>query len=304
MCAAPTRAATREPVTVNTSELLPAGLLAQLERLQIHTRQRLAGRFSGEHRSRAYGASVDFADYRDYHPGDDYRRIDYPLYARTGHLFIRLFEAEDDVTVRIVLDRSASMGMFRKLDQAVRMAAAIGFVALLRRDTVIVQTMPQTTPPRRFRGRHATGPLFELLASLEAAGPTDLAAAATSAVGRRSSAGATVVISDLLSESWSPAIDRLAAGGGELTILHVLAAEELRPDLRGDLEIVDVETGTALPASLSPAALRDYEHHVADWLVATAERCRRRDATYLRVMADDVPEDVLLRSWREQGVLR
>ena len=115
---------------MDANELLPAALLAQLERLQLRTRRRLAGRFAGEHRSPHFGTSVDFADYREYHPGDDFRRIDYPLYARTGHLFIRLFEAEDDVTVRIVLDRSASMGFHGKLDQAARMAAAIGFVAL------------------------------------------------------------------------------------------------------------------------------------------------------------------------------
>ena len=91
--------------------LLAAHVLARLERMQLGTRRKLAGRFSGEHRSPRHGSSLDFADYRDYHPGDDFRRIDYPLYARTGNLFIRLFEAEDDVTVRIVVDRSASMGM-------------------------------------------------------------------------------------------------------------------------------------------------------------------------------------------------
>ena len=127
---------------MDANELLPATLLAELERLQLRTRRRLAGRFAGEHRSPHFGTSVDFADYREYHPGDDYRRIDYPLYARTGHLFIRLFEAEDDVSVRLVLDRSASMGFHGKLDQARRMAAAIGFVALLRRDTVTLHTEP------------------------------------------------------------------------------------------------------------------------------------------------------------------
>ena len=63
---------------MNASDLLDPGLLAQLERLQLATRRRLAGRFSGEHRSPAFGASVDFSDYREYHPGDDFRRIDYP----------------------------------------------------------------------------------------------------------------------------------------------------------------------------------------------------------------------------------
>src|SRR5918994_3841791 len=133
-------------------DLLPLDLLAQLEQLQLVTRRRLAGRFAGEHRSPAFGSSVDFADYREYHPGDDFRRIDYPLYARTGALFIRLFEAEDDVTVRIVIDRSASMGMHGKLDQALRLGAAIGFIALLRRDAVIVHTEPAAAPARRFSG--------------------------------------------------------------------------------------------------------------------------------------------------------
>jgi uncharacterized protein (DUF58 family) len=289
---------------VNASDLLDPGLLAQLERLQLATRRRLAGRFSGEHRSPAFGASVDFSDYREYHPGDDFRRIDYPLFARTGNLFIRLFEAEDDVTVRIVIDRSASMGMHGKLEQAVRMAAAIGFIALLRRDTVILHTEPVAAPARRFSGRHATGPLFETLASLDAAGPTDLVGASRDVLARRGRAGVTVVISDLLNEGWDVAIDRLVAGGGDTSVLHVLAEDELHPDLRGDLAMIDVETGQEVPASLSPAQLREYAEHVESWLAETSAHCVRNGATYVRVMADAPPEDVLLRGWREQGLVR
>ena len=295
---------------MKSSDVLPPGLLAQLERLQLATRRRLAGRFSGEHRSPAFGTSVDFSDYREYHPGDDFRRIDYPLFARTGNLFIRLFEAEDDVTVRIVVDRSASMGMYGKLDQAIRMAAAIGFIALLRRDTVILHTEPAASPARRFSGRHATGPLFDMLASFDAAGlehstkQADLVGASRNVLNQRGRAGVTVVISDLLSEEWSLAVDRLVAGGGDTSVLHVLATEELRPDLRGDLAMIDVETGQEVPASLSPAGLREYAEHVDAWLAETSAHCLRRGATYVKVMADDAPENVLLRSWREQGLVR
>lgn len=295
---------------MRSSELLSPGLLAQLERLQLATRRRLAGRFSGEHRSPAFGTSVDFSDYREYHPGDDFRRIDYPLFARTGNLFIRLFEAEDDVTVRIVIDRSASMGLHGKLDQAVRMAAAIGFIALLRRDTVILHTEPSTSPARRFSGRHATRPLFDMLAGLDAAGlgtstkRADLVGASRDVLAQRSRAGVTVVISDLLNEGWSVAIDRLVAGGGDTSVLHVLAEDEIRPDLRGDLAMIDIETGQEVPASLSPAGLREYAEHVAAWLADTSGHCLRRGATYVRIMADDAPENVLLRSWREQGLVR
>jgi uncharacterized protein (DUF58 family) len=289
---------------MDANELLPATLLAELERLQLQTRRRLAGRFAGEHRSPHFGTSLDFADYREYHPGDDYRRIDYPLYARTGHLFIRLFEAEDDVSVRIVLDRSASMGFHGKLDQAQRLAAAIGFVALLRRDTVTLHTEPAANPPRRYAGRHATRTLFADLAALDAAGPTDLARAAGDVLAHPGPAGVTVVISDLLNEGWDRAIDRLVARGGEATVLHVLADDELHPEARGDLEMVDVETGQQVPVSMALDGLADYERAVQAWLDETAAHCRTRGATYERVMASTPVADVLLRSWRRSGVVR
>jgi uncharacterized protein (DUF58 family) len=285
-------------------DLLPPALLAQLERLQLRTRRRLAGRFAGEHRSPHFGSSVDFADYREYHAGDDYRRIDYPLFARTGHLFIRLFEAEDDISLRIVLDRSASMGFHGKLDQARRLAAAIGFVALLRRDTVTLHTEPAARAARRYAGRHAAQVLFRDLAALDAAGPTDLARAAGDVLARPGPVGVTVVISDLLNEGWDRAIDRLVARGGDTTVLHVLAEEELRPDARGDLQMVDAETGEEVPVSLSPDSLADFGRAVDHWLAETAAHCRGRGATYERVMAATPVADVLLRTWRETGLVR
>lgn len=289
---------------MNADELLPVALLAQLERLQLGTRRRLAGRFAGDHRSPNFGASVDFADYREYLPGDDDRRIDYSLFARTGNLFIRLFEAEDDVLVRIVLDRSASMGFHGKLDQAVRLAAAIGFVGLIRRDIVSLHVEPGDEPPRRYVGRSATATLFRTLASLEAAGPTDLLRAASDVLARPGPPGVTIVISDLLNRGWDQAIDHLVARGGETAVLHVLARAELDPDLHGDLELLDAETGEAVPVSLTETELGSYAGAVNRWLADSAAHCRSRGATYVRVMADESPTDVLLRSWRETGLVR
>jgi len=105
--------------------------MARLESLQLHSRHRLVGRFGGEHSSKRYGSTVDFADFREYHPGDDFRRIDYHVLARLDQVLIKLFEADDEVTVRILIDTSASMAVEGKLDQAKRLAAALGFVAFL-----------------------------------------------------------------------------------------------------------------------------------------------------------------------------
>lgn len=286
------------------TDLLPPSLLGQLERLQLHTRRRLAGRFSGEHRSTRMGNSLDFADQREYFPGDDYRRIDYALYARTGQLFVRLFEAEDDVHVRILLDTSASMGHEGKLDQARRLAAAVGFLALTRRDVVTLHLEPASRPPRRFTGRHAVTALFAELAALEPAGPTDLRTAAGHLLARPGPAGVTVVISDLLTPSWEAAIDRLPARGGDVSVLHVLSAEELDPTDVGDLDVVDSESGERVPVSLSVDSVRSYREVVDRWLAEAAARCRSRGAAYQRVMADEPIEQVVLRGWREHGVVR
>lgn len=268
------------------------------------TRRRLAGRFTGEHRSPRYGTSLDFADEREYHPGDDYRRIDYPLYARTGQLCIRLYEAEDDLSVRILLDVSASMGHHDKFLQAKRLAAAVGFVALTRRDVVTLHVEPSQRPPQRFNGRNAIGGLFTALERLEPSGMTDLRSAAADLLARPGPSGVTVVISDLLTPSWEAAIDRLPARGGDVTVLHVLAREELDPGLIGDLDVVDAENGDHVSVSLSVDTVRDYRAVVERWLLEASSRCRTRGAAYVRVMADDAIEDVLLRGWREQGLVR
>ena len=284
--------------------LLPPTLLARLEHLQLGTRRRLAGRFSGEHRSVRQGDSVDYVDAREYHSGDDYRRIDYPLWARTDQLFIKLFEAEDDLTVRLMIDTSASMGTGGKLRQAARLAAALGFVALTRRDVVEVHLFPPSSPPRRFAGRGAAPAFLGHLDGLVPGGPTDVVAATMDLLAWPGPRGVTVLCSDLLTEGWAQALDRLPARGGDLVIAHVVAPEELAPDLHGDLDLVDSETGERVPVSLSADSLARYVHAVEEWMGEVAARAQRAGAAYLLVRADDDVERLLLARWRQAGVLR
>src|SRR4051794_4698502 len=158
--------------------LLSPRFLARLEALQLGTRKRLAGHLSGDHRSPRYGSSTDFADYREYHPGDDFRRVDYHLLARLDVALVKLFEADDDVQLRLLIDTSASMGVAGKLSQAARVAAVLGFVSLIRRDPVSLHTFPAATLAPRFAGRGAIPALFQQLSALTAGGVTDFAAAA------------------------------------------------------------------------------------------------------------------------------
>ena len=287
-----------------TAGLLDPAFLARLEALQLGTRRRLAGHFAGEHRSVRHGQSVDFADYRQYHPGDDFRRIDYFLYARLGVLNVKLFEAEEDLQLRLLVDTSASMGSGGKLACAQRVAGALGFVALTRRDPVSVHSFPLDRPAPRFAGRAAVPALFAHLEGLEPAGDTAFAAAVSALLARPGPAGLTVVVSDLLTPEWEAALGRLPSRGGDVVVVHVLDPEELHPTLAGDVELVDRESGGRVAVSLSPETVEQYRRAAQAWLDRVAVRCRQVGAGYVRLLSTDDLEAALLGAWRTEGVLR
>lgn len=283
--------------------LLEPELLAKLEGLQVHTRRKLVGRFGGDHRSRRYGNAVDFADFREYTPGDDFRRIDYHVLARLDHVLIKLYESDDEVTVRILLDTSASMALGGKLRQAKRLAAALGFVALTAHDAVAVHTFPAEGRVPRFVGRAAVPGFFDYLEGLEAGGETPFAAAAGTLLSRQGPSGITVVISDLLTSEWSHLMG-LRARGSELILLHLLSEDDTSPELAGDLELIDNETANRLIVSLTPELVDAYATRIEAWRAEVRQRCIDAGGSYLEVGAEDDVEELLLTSWRRSGVLR
>ena len=283
--------------------LLSPSFMARLESLQLHSRHRLVGRFGGEHSSKRFGNTVDFADFREYHPGDDFRRIDYHVLARLDQVLIKLFEADDEVTVRILIDASASMAVEGKLDQAKRLAAALGFVALTAHDAVSVHTFPAAGPPPRFAGRASVPGLFSYLESLSSTGPTPFAQAAGHLLSRAGPPGITVVISDLLTPEWKSLL-RLRASGSDLTVLHILAEEDVAPEFSGDLMLVDVEAGDRLTVSVTEEVAQAFRDRVTAWQSLVRSNSRGVGGVYLPITPTDDIEALLLTSWREAGVLR
>jgi uncharacterized protein (DUF58 family) len=283
--------------------LLSPRLLASLESLQLSSRSRLVGRFGGEHTSKRYGQTIDFADFREYHPGDDFRRIDYHVLARLDQVLIKLYEAEDEVTVRLLIDTSASMAVEGKLDQAKRLAAALGFVALTAHDAVSVHTFPASGTPPRFAGRASIGGFFGVIESLEPAGLTPFAQAAGHLLGRPGPPGITVVVSDLLTADW-PSLMQLRALGSDLVVLHVLAAEDIEPDFTGDLELVDREGGDHLSVSVTDDVAAAFRRRVEGWRADVEAGTVGVGGVYLPVGAADDIESLLLTAWRRSGVLR
>lgn len=283
--------------------LLSPELMTRLESLQLHSRHRLAGKFGGEHSSKRYGNTVDFADFREYHPGDDFRRIDYHVMARLDQVLIKLYEADDEITVRFLIDTSDSMASGDKLQHAKRIAAALGFIALASHDSVSVHTFPEHGAAPRFAGRSGIPALFAYLESLEAGGLTPFARAAGHLLSRSGPPGITIVISDLLTTEWASLIG-LRSAGSDLTIMHLLSDEDSSPTLAGDLMLVDREDGERLTVSVTEDILATFSERVANWKEAIRSKTVGVGGAYIPLTPESDIEDLLLTSWRESGVLR
>lgn len=284
--------------------MLSTAALARLERLQLVTARRLAGDIAGEHRSTRHGSSLDFADFREYVPGDDSRRIDLHQLARLDVLRVKVYEGIDDLTVRMILDASGSMAFHGKFTAATDVVGGIAAVALANGDAMSLTTLPDAAPPRRFRGRDGVRALVDHLARIEPGGPSPFVDTARAVLSQRGPAGMVVVVSDLLAPEWREAISTLPMRGADVLVVHVMADEEARPELVGDLALVDSETGQRVPVSLTPERLQQYRERHAAWRDEVRSRVLQVGGRYLPVHTGDDVEDLLVRSWRRIGVVR
>ncbi|MGH8957960.1 MAG: DUF58 domain-containing protein [Acidimicrobiia bacterium] len=286
--------------------LLTAELRGRLERLSLNTRRRVIAQWSGRHASRHKGESLDFADYRPYVPGDDFRRIDHNLWARLGVLLVRQFEAEEELPLRVVIDASASMGFYRKLEVGKLLAGMVAYLGLAGGDRV--QLVAFHGGPKAVTmgpvGRHLSRwPLLESwLEGLTAAGGGELLPSLRRLAGEGPNRGALVVVSDLMTPDFGAALDVLGVGAGGV-VLHVLGDEELDPGLAGDLRLADVETGREVAVSTSEDTMRRYRTALENFASEAAGRARRAGLDYVLVPArDEAPQQVLAALARADAV--
>jgi uncharacterized protein (DUF58 family) len=282
--------------------------LRQLERLLVLMRSPVRGGLKGGRRSVKRGQSVEFADYRDYAMGDDLRQLDWNVYARLERLFVKLFIEEEDVTVTLLIDASASMAAGRpaKLLFAKRAAAALGYIGLASEDRVTVSALAGRMARRRASMR-GSGRIFRLLADLSsidaADGPTDLVAAARHAAAQLRGKGVVILFSDLLDPDADRIIRELAATGSELIVLHVLSPDELDPSLEGDLRLVDVETGDGIDVTVDLATLDAYRSRLTSWKAGFADLAAKRRASYVDLSSDANLAVLMFNELRRRRVL-
>jgi uncharacterized protein (DUF58 family) len=288
---------------------IPTELFGRFERLSFVSRRTARAGLGGEHRSRRHSPSTDYVDFRPYHAGDDFRRVDWNVYGRLGTLQVKLTEGRERLDVVLVLDCSSSMsyGDPDKLAFAAQLVAALGSVGIARSDAVRVVCLGPT--PKRFGpfGRRSRMPeVVRQLSQLVPLGRIDLNETLSDCLPDGLAQPLVVVVSDLLAaEGAASGLEALQTTRTvDVCVLHVVSPDELNPRFSGEMELIDAETDQTLDLGVSLETLAAYRARFRTWLDEREAECRSRGIRYLRVQTDRPLETIVLDDLRRIGVLR
>lgn len=296
--------------TATTSKLLTPELLAQLERLELVTRKIFRGRMKGERRSKRKGQSVEFADFRNYVAGDDLRLLDWNLYARLDKLIIKLFLEEEDLHFYTLIDSSLSMdfGSPTKLEYAKQLAAALGFVGLIRTDRVRIETLSQGVGERGpiLRGRHSVWRMLEHVEAIQPdERPVPLAEGVKNFCLRNTGKGVVVLISDLMDKAgYEQALRYFVSHEIDCFVIHVLSQEELEPDVQGDLKLVDCEDQDEAEITVSAPLMNRYKQTLNAFVGGAQEFCTKRGMHYFLANNQLPVQELVAQHLRRRGLVR
>jgi uncharacterized protein (DUF58 family) len=286
--------------------LLDPAFARELDALRRRLEIRARSGAAGERLARRRGGSAEFLEHRPYAQGDDPRRIDWLAFARTGEPVLKLFRAEEDAVVRIVVDGSASLaaGSPTKLLAAKRIAASLGYLALAESERAQVLVagdgLVRTNEPAR--GRASLPRLLRDLDAIEPRGGTDLARAVEAAVKRSPRPGLLVVVSDFLDPGpFETSLLRAAAAGHDVGLVQVLCAEETAPSLDGDYALEDAETGAVVEVTLDAAAVAAYLAQLGGLFARLRRTAKRLGGAYVRA-ANDEPAFAVVKRFVSRSV--
>ena len=291
------------------SQLLDPEFLRKLERLNLATRKLFAGRAKGERRSKKLGISAEFADYRDYTPGDDLRFIDWNVYGRLDRLLLKLFLEEEDLFIYLIVDTSASMGFGepRKLDYAKRVAASLGYIGLTSMERVSVSAFAHQLAPamRAARGRASVWRLFDAIDAMECDGETSLLASLREFALRHPRAGIVVVLSDFFDPAgFEEGLKYLIGRQYDVCVIHTLSPEDVNPEINGHLRLFDSETGEFTEVTANEVLARSYRRMYQAFTGSLKRFCTQHGLAYVQATTDYPFDRLVLESLRRGGMVQ
>lgn len=281
----------------------------KLDYLALVSKRVFAGRMRAERRTKKSGSGVEFADHRDYQPGDDFRYLDWNVYQRFDRLLLRLYEEEEDLAIYFIVDASSSMGFGdgKKLRYAKRVAAALAYVGLANLDRVsivstsdkVLDRMPAT------RGKARIFKVFRFLKELRPEGQTSLEDALKTFVAQNKRRGLVVLASDLYDpHGFERGINVLRYNKFDPFVVHIVDEAEAKPKLAGDVLLYDCETGDEREVTVTAKVLERFEAAYRSYLDDIDRFCTSKQVPYIRADVNVPFDELILRVFRRGGFLR
>ena len=289
-----------------TESAFDSDFLKKLEYLYIVSKKIFAGRIKAERRSTRRGVSVEFADYRNYTAGDDFRYIDWNAFARLDELLLKLYEEREDLHIYFLVDASQSMtyGELPKLIYAKRVAAALAYIGLSNLDRIGI-TAFNTTDMNRLPTERGKGKIFTVLNFLDqidGSGETDLESAFHNFVHMTKRRGLVVLISDLFDPNgFTAGLNMLKFQKHDLFVIHIIDEKEAEPNLLGDYHLVDVETDQLRPVTINENHIKRYQTLFKKYCDDLERYCTQREISLVRTMTKAPFEELILRIFRMGG---
>jgi uncharacterized protein (DUF58 family) len=285
------------------STLFDAEFMRKLEMLRLLSRKVFRGQSQNDRTTLRRGIGLEFSDHRRYHAGDDFRYIDWNAYSRLDRLFLKVFTAEEDLTIHLLVDASQSMqlGTPPKIDYARRVAAALGYIGLNSLDRVGVisfaDELGRPMPPQR--GRQQIFSLFRYFDGLQCHGGTDLNRTLSTYARKSGKTGLAIVISDFFdANGYEKGLDALAYGRFDVLVLQLVDETEINPRLAGSLRLFDIESTQQRKLTVNRRMLELYRQKVAAYFAQMETFCLQRNIEYLRASTVIPFEDLILQYLR------
>lgn len=286
--------------------IFDAEFLKKLDTIVINVRMMMNTGSEGNRKSKSKGSSVEFSDFREYSLGDDFRRIDWNAYGRFDRLFVKLFMEEREAMVNIFIDGSRSMyfGEPKKSLSALKLSGILAYLALNNLDRVclnsLVGTVIKHTPALNGRGMFQQ--CADFLENMDFEGVTDL----NSCIKRKEfkGSGVSIVFSDFFTTGGiEDAVKYLLYKKQDVILVHVLAPEELNPEIEGQIRLLDSETGEIRDISVTPVLLSQYDKKLNSFINNIREFCSRMGATYIQVSSEAPIEKIVFEEFTKAGIV-
>lgn len=291
------------------NKLIDPELMKMLERLNITSRKLFPGAMKGKRRSIKRGSSVEFADYRDYQPGDDFRFIDWNIYARLNKLFLKTFMEEENIYIHILLDTSPSMnfGTPSKLEYAKMLSSSLAYIGLVNLDTVVLTIFSENINTLKpMRGKDQIFPIIDFLNNIP---NSTNSSQASSIMGeclrkyaiRTHHRGVAIIISDFLvpSNVYETGLKSLLYKNFDVKVIQILSEDELNPNLSGELKLQDSETNETKEVTITDSMLARYRLRLTKFCNDLKEFCLINNSTYILINTASQFDDLILHLRKE-----